>query len=89
MLSKRIYTGANWSHFLSQSTYSSQTLSILVNSDPSGGFLDFQNPARAPSVTPRDVCNEQIQSEVRRRHLKPPIGALAETNFKYSVELNL
>ena len=61
---------------------------ILVKSDFSGWFLDIQNPARAHSVTQcaRDVSLKKTQSEVRRRHLKPPIGGLTGSNFKVSVE---
>ena len=59
---------------------------ILVKLEPSEYFLNVQNSVWGDGVTPRDVLVAKRQSEVRRRHLKLPMGALSGTNFEVSVE---
>ena len=86
---KKVSHSGNLVTFLSLGRDSSQNLVILVKLEPSGYFLNIQNPARAQNVTPRDVLVAKRQSEVRRTHLKLPMGASSGTNFEFSVESKL
>ena len=83
---KKVSHPGNLVKFSSLGGDSSQNLVILVKLEPSEYFLNVQNSVWGNSVTPRDVLVAKRQSEVRRRHLKLPMGALSGTNFEVSVE---
>ena len=69
---KRVSHSGNLVKILSLGGCSSQNLVILAKSEPSGSFLDIENPAQTHSVTPRGltgltvtqlaaVCSELVE----------------------------
>ena len=89
MLSKKVYIWANWSNFLSQMVYSSQNLVILIKWDPSGWFLDIQNPARAHSVTPREDSLKNFSRKCVAGTQNFRLGLYREQILKFQWSQNL
>ena len=83
---KKVLHSGNLVKLLSLGGDSSQSFVNLVEPDPSGWFLDIQNPVWAHNVTLRGFLLNKIQSDVCCRRLKPPIETLSGSDFKVPVE---